>query len=600
MPSPHFNLKSQPLSPIFATAALAKIWKQKVRHFQNRQLLFDLYENLDFHSDAWKQCDQIKEIVLSGMYSPTSTVRVAVEKSKGLCRHLTVPNARDALVLQALSDSIYGKVKSAAPSPKAFFEQKETPFSKSSGKLGEDDIYMYGPMASWIKFQKEVLGFSSFRRYIISTDIANFYDFIGHRHLRNIIASICNDVNEFTLDALIYSVTSLIWHPEYMPRAEIALPQMDSDAPRVLAHAFLYEADAFLTTRDCDFARFMDDIDIGVDDIATAKAILRDLDITLKSRGVRLNSGKTHILDRDEASAYFCSKENRVLNIVASHSNNKIHKNRLYFNILRAHFIKKYRKDKFSFGQEEKILKRYINLFSQQKLQIPHKIIMDILKNRPGVRQNIFSHLSVFGLQKRYLEEGLALLNKGLWVDDASAHFFAKYIVDARFKNNKKNLDIIRSTYRYLTSSSSNSRRLSGLWIASKFATTKELFLLVRDSQNAWVSNPDMGRFVGSLIVRIAGSQYEDQFRRIVMQSHNREAVNAARFGWHVSRSPMALKRVMPNLKSPNNSLPNKITHSKALLILCALNNPNLDKHMKAQLEKHDFRTLDAAYKILA
>jgi hypothetical protein len=79
---------------------------------------------------------------------------------------------------------------------------------------------------------------------------------------------------------LIYVLSNLLWQPDNMPRVEIGLPQINLDAPRLLAHCFLYDLDAFLASDSSrDFVRFMDDIDIGVDTIAAAKEVLKSVDL---------------------------------------------------------------------------------------------------------------------------------------------------------------------------------------------------------------------------------------------------------------------------------------------------------------------------------
>ena len=81
---------------------------------------------------------------------------------------------------------------------------------------------------------------------------------------------------EPVLDMLIYVLSNLLWQPDYMPRVEIGLPQINLDAPRLLAHCFLYELDAYLASdHSRDFVRYMDDINVGLDSIAEAKGVLR-------------------------------------------------------------------------------------------------------------------------------------------------------------------------------------------------------------------------------------------------------------------------------------------------------------------------------------
>jgi hypothetical protein len=76
---------------------------------------------------------------------------------------------------------------------------------------------------------------------------------------------------------LIFVLSGLLWQPDYAPRVEIGLPQMNIDAARILAHCFLYELNDFLEKGSIDFVRYMDDIDIGVESVDVARRLLRDL-----------------------------------------------------------------------------------------------------------------------------------------------------------------------------------------------------------------------------------------------------------------------------------------------------------------------------------
>src|SRR5690606_9623567 len=87
------------------------------------------------------------------------------------------------------------------------------------------------------------------------------------------------------------------------------------DAPRLLAHTHLFEIDElFGADKTIDFALYMDDIDFGVDSIAKAKSDLRDMDLALKTRNLRLNSGKTKILTSAEAAVHFRAADNELIN----------------------------------------------------------------------------------------------------------------------------------------------------------------------------------------------------------------------------------------------------------------------------------------------
>lgn len=180
------------------------------------QFVSDGIENFDFHISRKVECKKLSALILSGDYVPQKTQRILLEKSKGLCRQLVIPSVQDAIVLQCLSDSLYHSIKGKAPTNKAFFEPKDHGFSKP--------LNGYGTYQSWLKFQKELFKFSKTRRYIVVTDVANYYDGISYEHLRNAVAPI-GGVDECVIDMLIYVLSDLLWQPDYTPRVEIGLPK---------------------------------------------------------------------------------------------------------------------------------------------------------------------------------------------------------------------------------------------------------------------------------------------------------------------------------------------------------------------------------------
>ena len=68
----------------------------------------------------------------------------------------------------------------------------------------------------------------------------------------------------------------------------------------------------------------MDDIDIGVVFVDEARCYLRDIDLVLQARQVRLNSGKTVILRRKEAERHFRVRDNMLLDRVVTRLDRKI------------------------------------------------------------------------------------------------------------------------------------------------------------------------------------------------------------------------------------------------------------------------------------
>ena len=176
-----------------------------------RQPIPDPLENLDFHIRLDAVCAAIEAEVLSGAYIPNTPIRFLSEKSKGLCRQLVIPSVKDALVLQTLSDALWSEIRTKAPTTNSFYAPNDNQMSKViKGHSSE-----YGSLNAWLTFQQTIFGFARKRQFVVVTDIANYYDSISYDHLRNILADL-SIAREHALDLLIYTLSCMLWQPDYM------------------------------------------------------------------------------------------------------------------------------------------------------------------------------------------------------------------------------------------------------------------------------------------------------------------------------------------------------------------------------------------------
>src|SRR6185312_11132312 len=171
----------------------------------------------------------------------------------------------------------------------------------------------------------------------------------------------------------------------------VGLPQSNLDAPRLLAHTFLFEIDEWLSNQTgIDFARYMDDMDIGVDSPQEGRAVLRDLDLALQTRQIRLNSGKTKILSDAEARRHFKIRENLLLDKLASLiEQNKSHgislaKEKRKIELAIRQGLKR---GAFAMGNGEKVLKRLINLARLVSADLSDETFYALLRDWPSMRQ---------------------------------------------------------------------------------------------------------------------------------------------------------------------------------------------------------------------
>ena len=121
------------------------------------------------------------------------------------------------------------------------------------------------------------------------------------------------------------------------------------------------------------------------------KQLLKQIDLVLQTRQVRLNSGKTKILSQIEAEKHFKVRENVFLNKFVARINSR-YKNGYDLDAERdfTAFAMDYgfRRKIFETGNGEKILKRLLTIAGRLQAPIASHHISDILRNWPSTREN--------------------------------------------------------------------------------------------------------------------------------------------------------------------------------------------------------------------
>lgn len=569
MKSPRFDIRAAKLRTIFSPSNIERIWREKVRISMREQFINDGIENFDFHTSRKLESKKLSHLILSGDYVPQKAQRILVEKSKGLCRQLVIPTIRDAIVLQCLSDALYSEIKGKAPTQNSFFEPKDHKFSLIPSE--------YGTFASWLNFQESLFKFSKTRKFIVVTDIANYYDTISYVHLRNAISSITG-VDECIIDMLIYVLSDLLWQPDYTPRIEVGLPQINLDAPRLLAHCFLYELDSFLASDPKrDFVRYMDDIDIGVDTIVEAKKVLQSIDLVLQTKQVRLNSGKTNILNRVEAIKHFRIIDNARLDRLKEIVENRKKKNLpldRQRRVIELRISRGIKHKLFDTGNGDKILKRWLGLAARTNAKISPNILESLIKFRPSVRDNVYALIRNRPLTPSIAKALAQSITSGLLIDDASVVNMANSLVETIVK--KKNcqnhihdivMNIDQQSYFGL---------YSKLWLQSKYEHAYDLLKTLRETEHIWIPHERLGRLVASFLPLFYNSHEEKDFILLLNRTFNSGVREVYKFHLKLSRDAQTFDSMFDALRSPNSTRGTGITHAKFLCLLSALRNTSV------------------------
>jgi hypothetical protein len=582
--SPKFAIRRKELAAVFRPAQLLHTWKDKTRDAMKGFSVRDPLDNLDFHIERTVILDRLSETILNGEYQPTAPLRARSEKSKGFCRHLIVPTPVDALVLQRLSDAIYHKAKLKAPTAKAFFERSDHRFNSSARKPE------YGSYRAYLNFQEELFAFSARRKYIVSTDIANFFDNIGYEHLRNMLAPILEEKESF-LDMLVYALSGLQWQPDYMPRNRVGLPQVNLDAPRLLANCFLYEMDEYLASLpNIDHTRYMDDIDVGVDTFAQAKAIVRDLDAILQTRQVRLNSGKTRILDQAASLKHFMIKENHLLDLVQEHITWKKQR-RLSLakerrGVVRA-ILRGLANGRFDQGNGEKVLKRLLSFASAIDARIPAATLGQLLVDRPSVRDIVLRHFSHRQGSLAFLRFFKRLVHDRLLIDDESVVKIARTVFSTPYRRTptatEEGLAIAR-----LLGPEGPFGFMASVYLVCKFGTPTAIVDHLQANEDSWRNKGIEAKFAAFAGPFAMYSSVYKRFKTTITKSRNNTARDAALFLHEIARAEPHLD-VYRYCKAVNSSEPLGANAEKIGMLIAIRRNVVMDKaRKKAALSPHD------------
>ncbi len=597
MQSPKFSNKKDHLRKLVAAQSLTKLWKSQIRDRMRKQLVPDAIEFLDFHIDIKKRTTDLESLICGGNYLPSPILRLTVEKSKGLCRQIALPDPADALVLQALSNSLWQEIAKKAPSKTAFYAPQDQPFAIKN-KSSDEEEWGYGPIAAWLDFQKEILSFSKKRPFIVVTDIANYYDFIIHQFLRSILSEYGLE-KETALDLLLFILDAMLWRPDYMPNFGIGLPQMDLDAPRLLAHTHLFEIDAlFVQEPDVDYARYMDDIDFGVESVAKAKTVLRDLDLALQTRNLRLNSGKTKILTSAEAESHFKVYENilieRLIAKVEASTASRA-KTRFYGKLALRVLRSEKARENFATGNGDKVIKRLLTIIKETKTPITDDIFTWLLFEKPGLRKEFFGAWSRTGVTKNQLDSLTLFLRSGEAVDDMVSIFAMTAMANAVLTRTFKNSQF--SALRLALKGSEPSLLYARLLLVSRFDTPSLLWSEIKNTVHIWSRHKFLSRQVAGFAPVLYPSSHWNEYESLVRRWGGNEGMSVFEFHSNLRTTIAGAKAVFKFLQAENPSTGTKITHAKSLMILSVVNNDQLSKLERARLVgKHPTMMSDAYY----
>jgi len=516
------------LAQVFRLGNLRKAWKDTVRDGLRKQDITDLHDHYDFHVNKDRLFDVMGQQVSNGTYFPKKPFVIRVEKSDGISRHLQIPTPEDAVILQTVVNAISKEILSHQPSQNSYFSRSHSRGHRTIEHL--DDSFPYDWRQLWADFQTRIWEFTSVYPYVVVTDVANFFDNISLSQLRNVLSGY-GAFKEVLIDFLFFMLERFVWRPDYLPFSGVGLPQINFDAPRLLAHSFLFEVDRYLDgATSGDFVRWMDDMDFGVESIDKGRVILRHLDELLLTRGVRLNSGKTKILSVAAAKDYFLPNENRYLTLLQRRIERKLERSESISDdvlLLRQRFVMFLKRPMV--GNWDKVYKRYFTIASISKHAFLEKYVPQLLAGKPKLRDSIFRYYGSLGPNKARVRHIVEFIGTQSVTEDSALFNAAKLLVDWPLARAGKAHDEIVALAENLIRRSETAF-IAALWILAKYATSEQLVKNLRATVGIWSQSAFLSRQVAAVTPRLRSQRGTIEiFSNLMAVSGQTDALNVVR-----------------------------------------------------------------------
>ena len=232
-----------------------------------------LSENLEFINGR---------ITSSHKYASDYPCLIDIPKRGFTLRPGVVPQIDDRIVYQAIADLLSTHY---IPEPDVYSNRLS---NNNSGCMFQPGVDL------WIAFQDKVEENCCKYPFVIETDITAYFDHINHSvlssHIRDLYVS---DFDPSTLQGIVTLLEQLLT-PWCIGLSGFGIPQLN-DASSFFSNLYMDEIDKWFASRGIVALRYVDDIRIFTNSEPDARAVLAQLIVKLREKGLYVASGKTKI-----------------------------------------------------------------------------------------------------------------------------------------------------------------------------------------------------------------------------------------------------------------------------------------------------------------
>ena len=260
---------TKPLEYIFLPSELQDAYEQ----INKTSSGLDEVSFAEFEKDFSKKIEELSRRVLDGLYAPEPLKKIEIEKPNS--------NEKRPIALSTIKDKIVQRVLYDNLNP--YFD-----------KLFSDKSYAYRPDKSTLKAINRTTQFLNEKnRFVVKTDIDNFFETINHDLLLQLLAKQIKDVKIIRLISL-FLQTGGFKKFDYDAH-KVGVHQGDILSP-LLSNIYLDQMDKFLERYNIAFVRYADDFVMLFGSKNEANGTLKELKKFLVTLSLRLEEEKTELV----------------------------------------------------------------------------------------------------------------------------------------------------------------------------------------------------------------------------------------------------------------------------------------------------------------
>jgi hypothetical protein len=233
-----------------------------------------------------------------GKYVPSTRYLLNIPKSNFTLRYALETGLPDRAVYHAIAlqlQSYFDRLISW----QVYSHRRKTNSDNTDQKRSKNKYTFRNSIKAWADFVGCVNENLSHGKFLLTTDLANYFENINLRTLKEMMESLVPELKETEQEekrvrGLVDQLFSYL--KEWSFNEDRGLPQ-NRDASSFLANLYMRSIDSAMLSQGFQYFRYMDNIKIICDSEDAARKALKILIVELRKVGQFVNSGKTAIID---------------------------------------------------------------------------------------------------------------------------------------------------------------------------------------------------------------------------------------------------------------------------------------------------------------